>query len=355
MTLSERDMHMRYLVTGGAGFIGSHLAERLLGRGDSVIIFDKLSRQGSLATSTWLKSRYGNHLEVIIADVSRDVGVLNDAVMKCDAVFHFAAQVAVTGSVADPRHDFETNAMGTFNVLEAIRLNSPKIPLVFSSTNKVYGSLAHLPTQEGDLRYIWPEVLKGISESQALDLHSPYGCSKGAADQYVLDYARIYGLKTTVFRQSCIYGARQFGVEDQGWLAWFAISAFQGKPITLYGSGKQVRDVLFISDLVDLFELVLLDPERITGRVYNVGGGPDNTLSLLESVPIIEGVLGRRITVNHGEVRPGDQPIYISDISQVRKEFGWSPKLSVSDGIKLMVDWIVENSSLIRKAMARAS
>jgi CDP-paratose 2-epimerase len=334
---------MKYLITGGAGFIGSHLAERLLEHGNSVVILDNFYRNGSRTTALWLKSLFTNRLEIIEADVSRDMNVINDCVSKCDAVFHFAAQVAVTGSVIDPRLDFETNILGTFNVLEAIRAKSSATPLFFSSTNKVYGSLSAETMEETDYRYVWPMRRNGISESQSLDLYSPYGCSKGSADQYVLDYARIYGLATVVFRQSCIYGPRQFGIEDQGWLAWFAIAGSRGIPITLYGSGKQVRDVLFVSDLLDLFELALAKIDRIRGNVYNVGGGSQNTLSLLESIPIIEKALSKRIRVEHGEIRPGDQYIYVSDISRVKMDLGWLPTVGISEGIRIMTEWISRN------------
>lgn len=334
---------MKYLITGGAGFIGSHLAERLLRRGDLVVILDNFSRQGSRSTAMWLHEQFSRRLELVEADVAQDIEVVGEQVAKCDAVFHLAAQVAVTTSVIDPQLDFNTNALGTFNVLEALRTKSPHTPLIYSSTNKVYGALSNLRMEERANRYIWPDHRIGINETQGLDLHSPYGCSKGAADQYVLDYARIFGLDTTVFRQSCIYGPRQFGIEDQGWLAWFAIAGFRGIPVTLYGTGKQVRDLLFVSDLLDLFELALSQSKHAKGTVYNVGGGFENTLSLLESIPLIEDAIEKRIDLHFSDMRPGDQHIYISDVSKASSTFGWSPKISTGDGIALMSEWIVEN------------
>ena len=264
---------MRHLITGGAGFIGVNLAESLLNDSDEVTVFDDYSRRGADLNAAWLKKRHPS-VKLMKGDVRHDLDVLSSLVEEADVVYHLAGQVAVTTSVIDPRVDFERNLLGTFNVLEAVRQSRKPPVLIYASTNKVYGQMEEIDIDEGARRYAYGGGRVGISEKQQLDFHSPYGCSKGGADQYVTDYARIFGLKTIVFRQSCIYGPRQFGIEDQGWLAWFAIAATLGRPVTVFGTGKQVRDVLHVSDLIELMRHAVERIEVSSGSVYNVGGGP---------------------------------------------------------------------------------
>jgi CDP-paratose 2-epimerase len=265
-----------------------------------------------------------------------------------DAVFHLAGQVAVTTSVSDPREDFESNALGTLNVLEAMRKAGSRALMVYSSTNKVYGAMSSAAVEERGTRYAYRDLIEGIAESAPLDFHSPYGCSKGAADQYVHDYARIYGMPTTVLRQSCIYGPRQFGVEDQGWLAWFMIAALLGRPITIYGNGKQVRDVLHVDDLVDAYFLAVERRNTVSGEVYNAGGGPDCAVSIwAEFGPMLEDLLGRPIPVSYGPFRPGDQPCYISDIRKIQRDLGWRPQIDVEDGIRRLFEWVCANKGML--------
>jgi CDP-paratose 2-epimerase len=262
------------------------------------------------------------------------------------AVVHLAAQVAVTTSVVEPRNDFEINALGTFNVLEAVRASCREAAFLYASTNKVYGSLPHAKVDEVGGRYQLVDRPQGVSEEEPLDFHSPYGCSKGAADQYVLDYARIYGLRTVSLRQSCIYGRRQFGIEDQGWVAWFTIAALLGRPISIYGDGKQVRDVLFVDDLAELYDLCIQNIDKVSGRAFNVGGGPNNQLSLLEFLKGLEARLGRPINPAFADVRPGDQPVFVADIQKVRRELGWTPKTSAEQGVSVLFDWVASNRDL---------
>jgi len=337
---------VKIIVTGGAGFIGSNAVARYLARGVSVVVIDDLSRKNTEKNLEWLRGQ--GSFEFHQTDI-RNATALEAILGKhrdCNAVLHLAAQVAVTTSVTDPRTDFEINALGTFNVLEAVRKSCPKSLLVFTSTNKVYGSLDHLPVTEVGGRYQIPSREHGVPESEALDFHSPYGCSKGAADQYVIDYARIYGLRTVALRQSCIYGTRQFGVEDQGWVAWFTIAALHGRPITLYGDGKQVRDVLFVEDLCDLYDLCIERADVAAGRAYNVGGGPANQMSLLELLAHLERRLGRAIPRAQAAVRPGDQAVFVADIRKAERELGWKPKTSVTSGVEKLIDWVGANASL---------
>jgi CDP-paratose 2-epimerase len=255
--------------------------------------------------------------------------------------------VAVTSSVADPRHDFEANALGTFNTLESARTSGLRPIFIYTSTNKVYGGMeaAHITEQGG--RYLFADLPDGVAETWPLDFHSPYGCSKGAGDQYVRDYYRIYGLPTVVFRQSAIYGPRQFGVEDQGWLAYFAICASLGKSFTIYGDGKQVRDLLYIDDLARAFELAIQHIDRTAGQVYNLGGGPERSLSVwTETRPILEALAGRRLEVAWGEWRPGDQRVYLSDIRKAKADFGWEPRITPREGLQHLWDWIQANRHL---------
>ena len=337
---------MKVLITGGAGFIGANAAERYLGRGAAVTVVDDLSRPGAEKNLAWLEGK--GDLAFHRVDI-RDGAALGDVVAGAgdlDLVLHLAGQVAVTTSVTDPRMDFEVNALGTFNLLEAARAAGVRAPIVFSSTNKVYGGMEDVGVVVRDGCYAYDGLPDGVPESRGLDFHSPYGCSKGAADQYVRDYHRIYGLNTVVFRQSCIYGYRQFGFEDQGWIAWFTIAAQMGKPITVYGDGMQVRDVLFVDDLIDAFEKAAENIERTAGQVYNVGGGPSNVLSLIELLDHIERRLGASIPSARDDWRPGDQRVYISDIRKAAADFGWSPKISKTEGLERLYDWVAANREL---------
>ena len=338
----------KYLVTGGAGFIGSNYAHRLIARGDSVVVYDNLSRRGTDANLTWLRDTHGHGaFSLVVGDV-RDGPSLARAAAGADVVVHLAGQTAVTTSVADPRSDFETNALGTFNALEAARLNTPHPTLIYSSTNKVYGCMEDACVVERSTRYEYRDLPHGVSEKQPLDFHSPYGCSKGAGDQYVRDYARIYGLPTVVLRQSCIYGPRQMGMEDQGWVAWFMIAALAGRPITIFGDGKQVRDVLYIDDLLDAYDAAVARIDVTAGQVYNVGGGPDLIMSVWsEFRPRLEALLGRDIVVAWGDWRPGDQRIYVSDISRAIRDLGWHPKTSLDDGLCRLFAWVRSNENLL--------
>ena len=341
---------MRFLITGGAGFIGSNTAHKLLGDGHDVIILDNLSRPGSENNLAWLQDNHGDipFFKVDVRDYKTLKNVLNQA-SPIDVLFHFAAQVAVTTSVENPREDFEINALGTLNVLEAIRELGLDPVILYTSTNKVYGELGHLGVVKEENRYRYLSLPKGVSESENLDFHSPYGCSKGTADQYMHDYHRIYGLRTVVFRNSCIYGPRQFGVEDQGWLAWFVIAAVLGKPITIYGDGMQVRDVLHVDDLIAAMLEAIENIERSQGEVYNIGGGSQNTLAVWsEFEPILSRLLGKQIKVSYDDWRPGDQRLYISDISKAEEDFGWTPSIGVLAGIELLFHWVEENRDLFR-------
>ena len=346
-------MTRRYLITGGAGFIGANYAHRLLSRGEAVVIYDDLSRHGTEANLEWLQAGHGEQaIEPVIADV-RDAAALAEAARGVDVIVHLAAQVAVTTSVEDPRADFEVNALGTFNALEAARQFSNPPVFLYASTNKVYGGMEDTVVVEESTRYRYRDLPDGVPESQALDFHSPYGCSKGAGDQYVRDYAHIYGLPTVVFRQSCVYGPRQMGVEDQGWVAWFVIAAVMGKPITIYGDGKQVRDMLYVDDLLDLYDLAAGRVDVAAGQVYNVGGGPAHTLSVwAEFGPLLERILGRPIPVVHGGWRPGDQRVYVSDVGKARRELGWEPHVGVEEGVERLHQWVAANRDLFEAPVA---
>ena len=337
---------MKIIVTGGAGFIGSNAVSRWMRRGDEVVVIDDLSRRNTELNLEWLKTQ--GSFDFRRLDI-RDATALEGAFREhadAGAVVHLAAQVAVTTSVVDPRNDFEINALGTFNVLEAVRRWSPGAAVLYASTNKVYGSLPEVRVAEESGRYQLVEREHGVSEDEPLDFHSPYGCSKGAADQYVLDYARIYGLKTVALRQSCIYGLRQFGVEDQGWLAWFTIAAALDRPITIYGDGKQVRDVLFVDDLCELYEACIQKIDIAAGKAYNVGGGPQNQLSLLELLDTLSTMTGRTLNVSFAPPRPGDQPVFVADVRKALRELGWSPKTAASRGVSLLHDWVSSNREL---------
>ena len=340
-------MKKKFLVTGGAGFIGSNYVHRMLSRGEEVIVFDNLSRSGAKLNLRWLKETFGEKsFKLVVGDV-RNQDAIKEAAQDVDVIVHLAAQVAVTTSVTDPRNDFEINAAGTFNVLEAARASKKFPAVLYASTNKVYGGMENIVVSEDVDRYYYRDFPEGISEAAPLDFHSPYGCSKGAGDQYVRDYYRIYDLPTVVFRQSCIYGPRQFGVEDQGWVAWFVIAAVARRPITIYGDGKQVRDILFIDDLLDAYDLALENMDKSAGQVFNVGGGSGNTLSIWKEFgPILERLTDTQIPVSRGDWRPGDQKVYVSDIQKACSIIGWQPKVGVEEGITRLYNWVKTNSTL---------
>jgi CDP-paratose 2-epimerase len=294
----------------------------------------------------WLIAEHGTSLSFIHGDV-RDYETLSRSVIGMDRAYHLASQVAVTTSVRDPRTDFEVNALGTLNLLEALRTNAPHAAIFYASTNKVYGCMEGIVVDEGTTRYRLADLPWGIPESMPLDFHSPYGCSKGSGDQYVRDYARIYGLKTVVFRQSCIYGSRQFGIEDQGWLVHFCISAALGRPITIFGNGKQVRDILWVDDLIRAYELAADRIDIATGKVYNIGGGPENIISIWADFgPLLEELVGHPVPARFKDRRPGDQPVYISDIRRAKRELDWSPIVGVHQGIRKLWDWVNDNLAL---------
>ena len=341
---------MNILITGGAGFIGSNLTDYFLRKGDEVTVFDNLSRKGTEKNLEWLKNNHKKRLNFIKGDIRKFDQVLS-SVKDIDAVFHCCAQTAVTTSIKNPREDFEINALGTFNVLEAARLSNSNPVVFFCSTNKIYGNNVNkIPLAEKETRYefVDPKFKNGIPEDFPTDAneHTPYGSSKYAGDVYVRDYSTVYGLKTVTFRMSCIYGIRQFGNEEQGYLAHFAISTIFGKPLTIFGSGKQVRDNLFIADLINAFGISIKSIDRIKGNVFNIGGGPNNTSSLIEIVDLLEEFTGKRSKITFSDWRPFDQKIYISDISKMKKATGWEPKVNVGDGIKRLVDWITKNRRL---------
>ena len=340
-------MKKNYLVTGGAGFIGSNYVHRLLQRGETVTIFDNLSRAGAPRNLEWLKKEFGaNAFEVVVGDV-RDADRIAEAARSADVIVHLAGQVAVTTSVTNPRNDFEVNALGTFNVLEAARSSGRNPIFLYASTNKVYGGMDDVEVVEDATRWHYKDLTYGAPETQPLDFHSPYGCSKGTGDQYVRDYFRIYDLPTVVLRQSCIYGPRQFGIEDQGWLAWMIIAAVTGRQITIYGDGKQVRDVLHVEDLMDAYDAVVANIQVAKGQVYNMGGGVNNVLAIwAEFGPMIENLLGKKVEVARGDWRPGDQRVFYADYRKAERELGWKPKISLEEGIERLFQWVKENKDL---------
>lgn len=344
---------MKILITGGAGFVGSHAAEYFAKKGNEVVCYDNLSRAELLkkesidTTYNWNYLKNVRNVTLIKGDI-RDSEKLKDASIGADAIIHTAAQTAVTTSVADPKTDFEVNALGTFNVLEAARANDVEA-IVYCSTNKVYGDNVNtIKVIEKEKRYVFEDKFKnGIPESFSTDIceHTPYGCSKFAGDIYCQDYGHLYGLKAGIFRMSCIYGTRQFGVEDQGWVAWFTIATILGKPITIYGDGKQVRDVLYVEDLVRAYDAFL--NTNISG-VFNIGGGAENTMSLLELLDILEEITGRRSRVSFSDWRPSDQKVYISDISKVKEGLGWEAEVAPQEGVRRLVGWVEENRGILR-------
>jgi CDP-paratose 2-epimerase len=346
------------LITGGAGFIGCNLAHRLLTSGRRVRILDNLARPGVEQNLQWLRENHGDRLQVTVADI-RDEKAVKQAVAGTQSVFHFAAQVAVTTSLDDPRDDFQVNALGTLNVLEAARARPVPPFVLMTSTNKVYGDLADLELKASGQHYQPLDTnvrSRGVSEARALDFHSPYGCSKGCADQYMVDYARSYGMQTMVFRMSCIYGPRQFGTEDQGWVAHFILRALRGESITLYGDGKQVRDVLYVDDLVQAFLLAEENGQELAGRAFNIGGGPDNAISLLDLLDSIEALQGRRPATVFDTWRTGDQRYYVSDTRAFEQATGWRARVKARDGIGRLYDWLAQNRkpALVQAARAAA-
>lgn len=333
------------LVTGGAGFIGTNVAAGLLEQGKPVVIYDNLSRDGVENNLKWLKQTYGKMAHIEIADV-RNPHALKSVINKVDQVFHFAAQVAVTTSLEAPAEDFEINAKGTLNLLEAIKTADNPPPLIFTSTNKVYGGLQNLSLVANGQQYKpeSPQIREtGVNEYTHLDFHSPYGCSKGAADQYIRDYSRIYNLPAVVFRMSCIYGPHQYGCRDQGWVTHFMIQALEGKPITIYGDGKQVRDILFVDDLVNAFRHAMDNMNDLSGQVYNIGGGTKNAVSLLQVIEKIQALHNQKLDVQFEDWRPGDQKYYVTDYTKFNEATGWSPKVDVDAGLERLYKWLNEN------------
>ena len=338
---------MKFFITGGAGFIGCNSAEYFLNQGHDVIVFDNLSRAGTEKNLAWLRGLdSAEKLQFVQGDI-RDYDAVCTAIAGSDVILHLAGQVAVTTSVVNPREDFEINALGTFNVLEAARNHCPDAAFVNASTNKVYGGMESVRIAEHANRYAYADYHCGIPETFPLDFHSPYGCSKGAADQYVMDYARIYGMRTVSLRQSCIYGERQFGIEDQGWVAHFVIAVVKNRPISIYGDGKQVRDVLHVSDLIRAYELAIENIDAISGQAFNIGGGAANTLSIwTEFGPILEDLAGEPIDIERGDWRPGDQRVFIADIRKARDVLGWEPQVNPRQGIANLHHWVSSNTSL---------
>jgi CDP-paratose 2-epimerase len=343
---------MRILITGGCGFLGSNLASEALTRGDRVVVFDNLYRSGSALNLDWLKSL--GAIEFVHGDIRNPndvVRVVKD--LGPQAVFHLAGQVAMTTSVANPRMDFEINALGTNNLLEAVRLYAPLASIIYSSSNKVYGDLTQFRYTESRTRYVCEDRPNGFDELTPLDFRSPYGCSKGCADQYMLDYARFFGLKTVVFRHSSMYGGRQFATYDQGWIGWFCSKALEveirraNAPFTISGSGKQVRDMLHASDVVDLYFTALERIESIAGHAFNIGGGIGNSLSLLELFSMLED--SRRISLRYKKLPPreSDQLVFVADISKAHKLIGWEPRVPASEGIERTLEWLSRTRSAV--------
>ena len=336
------------LVTGGAGFIGCNLADRLARDGHDVVVYDCLARAGVEQNLEWLRRRHPRKISAVVADV-RDASSLDAVARDAGAVFHLAAQVAVTTSLTAPVDDFDVNVRATLSLLESLRAAGGKTPIVFASTNKVYGDLgdlemrledgAHMPADPGVRRY-------GVGEDRPLDFHTPYGCSKGAADQYVLDYARSFGLPTTVLRMSCIYGPRQMGTEDQGWVAHFLIRALEGRPISIYGDGRQVRDILHVDDAVEAYMAVWRDIGRVSGRAFNLGGGPANAVSLRRLLGRIEELVGRPVHLEYSDWRAGDQRYFVADTRRAAAELGLAPARGWRDGVAELAAWLAEARGL---------
>src|SRR4051794_3322174 len=342
----------RVLVTGGCGLLGCNIAARLAECGRSIVAMDNLSRPGSQENADWLKQQYGDKVAIDVAD-TRDADADDELVSATNAAMHLAAQVAVTTGLDDPISDFEVNGRGTLNVLEAIRRHNPHSPVIFASTNKVYGKLLDASeVRRADGRYVHdePRFVHGVAEDTPLDLYSPYGCSKGVADQYVRDYARVFALRSVVLRMSCIYGPRQFGNEDQGWIAHFLLQSIQQRPITIYGDGHQVRDALFVDDAVDAWIGALDNVDRVRGRIFNLGGGPSNAISLRELLGYITQLRGKPPDVRFATWRPGDQPWYVSDIRAVSQALDWEPRVPVAQGLRRIERWLDRHVSATASA-----
>jgi CDP-paratose 2-epimerase len=356
LSLSSSDNAVRkVLISGVAGFIGGHAADRWISAGTRVVGFDNLSRRGNVENLRWLGQRAAQvdgSFEFAHVDIRNETDVLGlfEQHRDADAVLHLAGQVAVTTSFRNPRMDFEANALGTLNLLEATRLHCPSAAFLFASTNKVYGGMeqVRIELHPDQARYRYADYRHGIPETAPLDFHSPYGCSKGTADQYVRDYARMYDLKTVVFRQSCIYGTRQFGVEDQGWVAWFTIARLLGRPITVFGDGKQVRDVLWVDDLIDLYEAALRRLDIARGQVFNAGGGPIHTLSLLELIDLLDMTPDE---VEFDDWRPGDQRCFVADVAKAYDLLEWTPFTSPAQGVERLAKWAAQNRDLLRTVL----
>jgi len=340
-------MTRHYLVTGGAGFIGSNYAHRLIQRGEKVTLFDNLSRAGAPRNIAWLEETFGKDAFRLIVGDLRSADLLAETAKDADVIVHLAGQVTVTTSVTNPREDFEANALGTFNALEAARLSKRNPIFLYASTNKVYGGMDDVKIIEEPTRWLYADLEHGCSETQPLDFHSPYGVSKGTGDQYTRDYSRIFGLRSVVFRQSCIYGPRQFGIEDQGWLAWMMIAAITGRQITIYGDGKQVRDVLHVNDLLNAYDAAIEKIEIAKGQIYNMGGGPRNVLAIwAEFGPILEKLLGKKIEVARADWRPGDQRVFYADFRKAKRELGWEPKIDLEEGMEVLFEWVKSNRDM---------
>ena len=337
--MTERDGPI--LITGGAGFIGSNLADALAAQGRDIVVYDALARPGVERNLAWLEARHGRRIRSVVADI-RDAASVAAAAQDAAAVFHFAAQVAVTTSMIDPRGDHDVNIVGTLNVLESLRRRDDPAPLIFASTNKVYGDLANIELVVENEAYVprEPALRGGVSERRPLDFHTPYGCSKGAADQYVLDYSRSFGVATCVMRMSCIYGPRQMGTEDQGWVAHFLIRALTGRPITIYGDGRQVRDIMHVGDAVQAYLAAWRAIEAVNGMAFNLGGGARNAVSLRQVLQAIEHLVERPVATAFEAWRPGDQRYYVSDISAARKALRLPEPTAWRDGMADLADWL---------------
>lgn len=336
---------MKILITGGLGFIGINTCINLA-KDNEIHILDNFSRKGNVQNYQLISEIENVHLHVKDIRNFHDLSLVFQSI-KPDVVIHLAGQVAVTFSVQNPREDFEINLLGTFNILECIRLFTPSCALLYASTNKVYGEYES-EIIETEKRYDYKDVI-GVNEKTQLDFHSPYGCSKGGADQYVRDYSRIYNLKSVVLRQSCIYGQNQFGIEDQGWVAWFTIASTFNKPFFIYGDGKQVRDALYIDDLVNLYKLIIEKIEYCSGQIFNVGGGPNNSLSLIELIESLEIKSGKKLNYKFSDWRPGDQKIYVSDITKLKEILGWVPKTDLKTGLEKLYNWVSLNEIIFKE------
>ena len=336
---------MKLLVTGGCGFLGSNLAAHGIAQGHEITIFDNLYREGSRQNLAWLREQ--GSFRFVHGDIRNSNDVMRAVQSSMpERIFHLAGQVAMTTSIADPRMDFEVNALGTLNLLEAVRQQTPEAGIIYSSTNKVYGDLEQFQYVEERLRFRCIDYPRGFAENTQLDFHSPYGCSKGAADQYLMDYHRIFGLRTVVFRHSSMYGGRQFATYDQGWIGWFCQMAAEteagqrSEPFTISGTGKQVRDVLHAEDMISLYYSASSKLELVQGRAFNIGGGIENSLSLLELFAILEAEIGCSLDYRRLPARESDQRFFVADLDSIQEAIGWTPRVSSEDGVLRMLSWI---------------